>query len=314
MKQNKVYTKIVWDYEGTVLEEDSTFYKGPWLLAAEGEEAEESSEESVEVSESPEVLEVMDADDDTEAEEVDPVQAAEETVEVEEEAEEAVEEEVEKEVVEEKVETPLEKEVAKEEPKIEPAVEAPAEVRKTPDQMREEVLQQITERYALSEEDAELLTTDPAKFMPVMAGKLHVDVYESTMYAIVSQLPKMVQMLVQSGSQASDRMQAFHEVWPALNNPEYAPKLAEVGAFWRGQNPTATKEEAIQGIGKLAMDMLGIKAPEPEPKEALVSKTPQPRVIIPSAPAASRTGAGGAAPTVEPNGILEVIEFDDSEE
>ena len=311
MKQNKVYTKIVWDYEGTVLEEDSTFYKGPWLLAAEGEEVEEV-EESAEVSESPEVLEVMDADDDTEAEEVDPVQAAKETVEVE--KEEVVEEEVEKEVVEEKVEAPLEKEAVKEEPKVEPVIETPAEARKTPDQMREEVVQQITENYKLSEEDAELLTTDPAKFMPMMAAKLHVDAYESTMYAIVSQLPKMVQMLVQSGSQASDRMQAFHDVWPALNNPEYAPKLAEVGAFWRGQNPTATKEEAIQGIGKLAMDMLGIKAPEPEPKEALVPTKPQPKVIIPSAPAASRTGAGGAAPTVEPNGIFEVLDFDDSEE
>lgn len=145
-----------------------------------------------------------------------------------------------------------------------PAQQAPAEyTREQIAKMRSDYQDELTKFYTLSPEDAERFQTEPETVLPVLAAKVHLDVLD----AVMAQLPQRVGALIQQTT-AAERREAeaereFFAPFPDLQ--PYKAQVLQVGRMFRAANPKATKEEAIQMIGSIVRQSLGLPAPNAAP-------------------------------------------------
>jgi hypothetical protein len=152
---------------------------------------------------------------------------------------------------------------------------------------REDTIAELEKVYALSNDDATAMLTEPEKVIPKLAARLYVDAYEGVMQAVSKVLPSLVHQVQASSSAAEANQRAFFEKWPALQKPEYDETLRKIGVAWRTMNPKADPETAVQEIGALAMGLLKLT-----PSEAPAA-TPTPKPYVPAAP-------GGSVPSGPP--------------
>jgi hypothetical protein len=156
-------------------------------------------------------------------------------------------------------------------------------------QYRDDLVSEIAGRYAIGEDEADRLTTEPEKVLPQLAGRLYVDVFEGVFQAIQSMLPQFVAGTVQATQATQTRNAQFFDKFPELKKAEYQPKLAELGVAYHRMNPQAQLDEAINGIGQMAMAMLGLTREPVAP--AAPAAPPLPKPFVPAAP------GGAAAPS-----------------
>ncbi len=180
----------------------------------------------------------------------------------------------------------------------------PTEPAPSPEEVRTSVLEQMEKSYQFSEEDANLVRIEPEKALPKLAARLFVDIYEAISHGVYTQLPTIINTLSEQRASSTKHEGSFFEAFPELNKPEYAEQLGRTGKFWRDQNPDATAEQAVQGIGTTAMAMLGLTKVE----VPVVETPPAVKPIPPSVPAAAASGAGDT-PKVESNEILDMLDF-----
>ncbi len=191
----------------------------------------------------------------------------------------------------------------------EPAAEPPEE--KTPAKSQEEIrtglVAEITERYKFSQEEAELLATEPEKVLPKMAGEMFVDVYEAVYYGLFSQLPQVIRSVLQKDTESTKYQDSFFSEFSELNDEKYAEQLSQIATLWRSQNKDATNEQAIDGIGKAAMAMLGLSKAAVEEVQPTAAKPK-----MPSIPAAAAVSSGEIKPKVpdEVKSILDIMDFE----
>jgi|SRR5687768_34499 len=164
--------------------------------------------------------------------------------------------------------------------------------------IEQEQLAQLEKVYAINDEDAQKLQTEPEIVLPKMAANMHVAITKSAMAALQSMLP---QMLAQHQQQATIEQQArtdFFTANPDLQGHEDA--ILKVGQMFRAANPTATKEQAVKMIGDMVRMSLGLpfqtQAPSPVQQPTAVPtsvpSTPSPAQVMPFTP--SRAGGGGS--------------------
>lgn len=180
-----------------------------------------------------------------------------------------------------------------------------------PVELRKNIQSEITTRYAFSEGDVERMTTEPAKVLPELAGRLFIDIYEAIYYSVISQIPTLTQGVLTRNSSIADRERPFYEAFPQLNDPKYAAQLGELGFRYKEANPNATVEQAIQGIGKMAMAMFGLEAPVSVVEEP---PTNQPKPVMPKVPAGARSSPGSSAPstlTPEQQAFQDIINYEE---
>ena len=184
-------------------------------------------------------------------------------------------------------------------------VEPPAKSR---EEIRSGLIEEISGRYSISEEDTELLRVEPEKVLPKLMGEAFVDIYEAVYYGIMSQMPDLVSNLSTRNTVATGHQDTVYKEFPELNDPKYAEQLEIVGPAYRKAYPNATAEQAIEGIGKTAMAMLGLTKAVPEPDKPAPAAKPK----MPSVPAAAAVGSGELKPEIpdDPLKILETIDFD----
>jgi hypothetical protein len=90
----------------------------------------------------------------------------------------------------------------------------------------------------------------------------------------------------------------FYKAWPSLKG--YDKQVLQVGALFRQLNPNATPQEAIERIGKVVHEALGIAIPAPGAAAPASPAVP----AAPAKPAAPFRPAGGsgASPAPAPSG------------
>lgn len=159
------------------------------------------------------------------------------------------------EVVEEPVaETPEEPEV-----EIPPVEDTQPEVTQTPEEVqaavtkaREDARSKLTEQFKLTEEQADNLISDPNTVLPQLAADLYLDLFDSMMQGLQTQVPAMIQnyQRQQEVRQAADK--AFYGAWPQLAKPEYRQVIDRIASTYQQLNPTADAEKAVKEIGAQA--------------------------------------------------------------
>lgn len=176
-------------------------------------------------------------------------------------------------------------------PAPEPAATASPEEYQTWRQTR---LGQLEQMYAVSEDDATALLTEPEKVLPRIAAQVHMEVLENSMRAMQAMMPVMMRELTVHTERNNAAKSLFTSINPDLADPKFEPAIMQLGQVYRQVNPTANAEEASRAIGNLVRSALGIAVAAP-----VAPAAPQPVAPVPFTPA--RGGGSGAAPVAVVN-------------
>lgn len=189
-----------------------------------------------------------------------------------------------------------------------PEPSAPASPTATPEEYgtwRANRLTQLEQLYAVDEDSATALLTEPETVLPKLAAKVHMEVMENSMRAMQAMVPVMMHQ-IQQHSERNDRAKnLFHGVNPDLADARYEPMIMELGSSYRRVNQSASPEEAARAIGNLVRAALGIAAPQPQvtPSQGQPVQQRQP-AVTPFTPA---RGAGGVSVPVTPSNPFEAM-------
>ena len=213
---------------------------------------------------------------------------------------------------------------AKEVPKVEakpaapveakPPVEAPkpaepapvAQPPFDPVKVRSNMVKELEAVFALSPEETERMTTEPEKVMATVQARAAMWTYEALYYTLANMAPQLIRNIIQQDSGTKEKEEAFFSRWGDLKelvstDKKKAEQLGHIAQFWRSQNPSATKEQAIEGIGQMAAAMFGV-----QPKAAApAAPAPQLKPIPPRTPA--RASAGPAKPVAPSTNAFEAL-------
>lgn len=209
---------------------------------------------------------------------------------------------------------------------MQPAAPAPAPAAKTPEQIAAEAkaasdaaaaesakqFDGLVKQYALPDDLAARLATEPEQVLPFLAAKVHQHVEQQIVNKILSQIPQQIRNHLEGDRRNEEAKSAFYKAWPSLNFAEHHDKVMMVGQLFRQMNPNATAEQAIERIGQVVHAALGIPLPsrgngQGTPSAGAVAQVaaprPGPQPFIPAG------GSGGRAATpAEANLFTELAE------
>jgi hypothetical protein len=153
-------------------------------------------------------------------------------------------------------------------------------------QLRANEVTRLQSVYALNEEDARNIVAQPETIVPRMLANLHVNVVESVVNSVMSQIPAAVNVVLERGRALREAEDEFYKAWPQLRTKsEYETVVGNAIRGYRALNPKATKAEVIRAAGLQAMVSLRLPLP-PELFTAPSEPQPPAPTFTPAAPAA----------------------------
>jgi hypothetical protein len=188
-------------------------------------------------------------------------------------------------------------------------VETPA---KTAEELRAETeaasqqQQQALEAwYQLPKEVLDQLETDEVaalpRLLPALAAKVHQAVLGAALTEVSRYIPQAIAQYNQLNEVETAAKTSFYTRWPDLK--EHENMVLQAGQIYRQMNPTATREQALEGVGAMVYAAMG------KPMAGTVPAAATPAAAIPSpASIPARAGfrpagtGGGAAPATPPKG------------
>jgi|SRR5687768_6494088 len=169
-----------------------------------------------------------------------------------------------------------------------------------------EQLSGLEKLYAITEDDAGRLQTEPELVLPKLAANMHMAMTKSLLTAVQAMIPDYVVQHNAVATADQEAKQAFYSANKDLVNHEAA--VMQVAKIFRAANPTAPREVAIKTIGDMVRMSLGItpQATTPPPAQTLQ------QVVNPSAarPFTPAKGGGQRAPAKAPNQWDDLIKDD----
>lgn len=200
-------------------------------------------------------------------------------------------------------------------PESQPASEAQPDPVKTDVEVKEEPKQEITQpaaetqqmnldqirgelekAYAISDEQADLLTTDPQKAFPAMAANLHMQIMSQVLTVLERSLPQQIQATQTRQKEYQQVEEQFKQLYPKLDlgKKDVYEAVATAASLVKTQFPQMAMEEKVKRVGLLAQSLLGnipqVESTAPAAQEA----APKP---APVSPAPARGSSGKLNPT-----------------
>ena len=158
--------------------------------------------------------------------------------------------------------------------KTEPVVPAPAPVQPAAEpqpapqlnikEYEDRVVRGMTEHFAMTPQEAELVATEPEKALPGYFARCGLSLYYANVQAVASALPHMIRDSLNAVNVERDTLAEFHTKFPALKDPAIQPQVERIAAQYRAFNPRADKQQAMEEVGALAMQLLKLQ-PAPAP-------------------------------------------------
>lgn len=179
-------------------------------------------------------------------------------------------------------ETPTEEEVAEVEiPEVPPEpidTRTPEEVQKALEEARAKAQVELEQAFRMTEEEEEQFQHNPGDVLSKMAAKLYLDIFNSLMQGVKTQLPSMVTSLMQQDSARKANQRKFYSAWPQLAKAEYLPTIERIANNYRVMNPQAKEADAIREIGAQAWVALRL----PLEELAQIASKPTTPVVTPA--------------------------------
>ncbi len=167
---------------------------------------------------------------------------------------------------------------------------------------RAQVIQGLASAYSLSEEQTAALAVEPEKILPQLAAEIQLNTFEAILTAVTQMLPKQFESYARTRQATEAQRKAFFTEWPELNKPEYGPRITSIADAFMRANPKATPKEQRQGIGAMAMYMLGLN------KAPAVPSTATPRVVPIASPKPFTPAATGHSGSAQSSGGKTIYE------
>lgn len=141
------------------------------------------------------------------------------------------------------------------------------------------------ELFALSPQDAEILETDAASFIPVLMGRVYSQALQATTNLIKNFVPDMVNSGVASTNartqRATEALQEFYASNADLNPQQHGQLVDKWARAFRAANPSASRADAIKFVGNAVRAEAGV-APAAKGNGA----KPRPAPFAPARPGA----------------------------
>lgn len=158
---------------------------------------------------------------------------------------------------------------------------------RTPEQ-EAQVLGQLQEalskQYVLSEEQADLLVTDPNKVVPQLLAQMHMNVLSHALRMVQESLPQQFTQHTERVLAEQKLNDQFSAAFPdlSLSDKEVNQAVTQAVALVKTQMPKATMEEKIQRVGALTRVLLGKSALTEQAVQQPVSRPAAPQPVSPS--------------------------------
>jgi hypothetical protein len=179
-----------------------------------------------------------------------------------------------------------------------PSTEPPKAVDTAEQQVKRR--QALAAQYRLSEEQSAKFLTEPEVVVPEVAAALHEAVLADVQALMHQAFPQMFAQMTTLRDREQEARNMLFSGADDLKGRE--PEVLQIGAFWRQMNPTATPQQAVEGIRTLSRTLLGIQPP------ATTTPAPQPAVPAPSGFRPAGVGGSGAAPAKPSNIWVQMAE------
>ena len=154
-------------------------------------------------------------------------------------------------------------------PSAAPAVEqqplTPEKIAEAYQAYEKNILPQLEKQYVLSPEQAREIEENPAAAIPKLMARVHYQAHVAAFTGIMSQLPQIVQMVMEKGNEVTKAEEKFFGRWPLLKDSKHKQVVDNVLRSYRAANPSVTTEDMIEKAGLIAMISLGL---DPTPQTA----------------------------------------------
>lgn len=167
--------------------------------------------------------------------------------------------------------------------------------------MREQWLENLSQRYQLTEEQAEKLMEDPRAVLPRLAAQVHAQAMQEAMAYQQRAIPELVRRQIQNDQSYARAQDEFFQKWPGLRGRE--AEVTRVAVAYRSMNPQASYADTIEGVGRMAHAMLNI--PAEAPPQAQQTAAPP---LRPPRPGAVSGRAATPTPTAPQNPFAALAE------
>ena len=123
---------------------------------------------------------------------------------------------------------------------------------------RNQYIENMAEQFSISDEEADLLRTEPEKVLPKMFARVATQALEQAVNVMRHNLPKLVDGQLTQQSQAKETETKFFGKYPELKS-KAAVKIAEgVAKAYRNANPDASTDELMDSVAFMTWKKLGL--------------------------------------------------------
>lgn len=152
-------------------------------------------------------------------------------------------------------------------------------------------------RFALSDEDADALDSNPNEAIPRIMAKTYFEAVTTAMTQLQNMVPSMVLQVSSFKEQVQKAGDMFYSQWPQLDRQKHGQVVGQFAKAYREAHPNATPEELIKDVGLMVTTKLGLGEAKPNGNGAAKGGgKPKPSFV----PARGGAGAPMAPPEVSP--------------
>lgn len=191
------------------------------------------------------------------------------------------------------VEVPVVEEQVQQQPQATPPAAEPQT--RNLDQIRGE----LEKHYALTDEQADLLTTDPQKVFPQLAAQLHMQVMSQVLRVFESALPQQLQVINTRQQQYQQVEGQFKQLYPDLDmaKPDILSAVTTAADMIGKQLPQLSMDEKVKRVGLLAHSILGTIPNAASQAAPAKQVAPKPSPVSPAPARGSQASPKPATPS-----------------
>lgn len=157
---------------------------------------------------------------------------------------------------------------------------------------------ELEKRYALTDEQADMLTTDPQKVFPQLAAQLHMQVLSHVLKVFEASLPQQLQMITSRQQEYQQVEGQFKQLYPGLDmaKPDVYQAVTTAANMVKQQFPQLSMDDKVKRVGLLAHSLLGTIPSEVSQAAPAAKPAPKPIPVSPN-PVRGSTKPNAATPT-----------------
>lgn len=120
---------------------------------------------------------------------------------------------------------------------------------------RADLENRLESRFAISDEEALQMVTEPGKVFPKLQARMFADMWTHMTTMMRDHLPEAIEQNVRTMASRDEKVDSFFSAWPKLNKGTHGKAVSQVAKLYAGVNPKASEADIIKYVGMQVMMM-----------------------------------------------------------